>query len=482
LTTAELAGWVGELALLDTAVDDAERIDQIRQLEQVKSACAAAQARVTAAFAASQRQAQRDAGVPARNVGAGIAGQVALARRDSAVKGGRHLGLAEALVREMPETLAALEQGRISEWRATLMVKETACLSVEDRGTVDSTLADSLEQLGDKQTAAQARRLAYALDPKAFMARVRGAQEDRRVTLRPAPDTMSLVTGFLPVAQGVAVHAALTRTADSLRAQGDSRSRGQIMADELVQRVTGQTQADAVPVEVQLVMSDRTLLDGDDEPAELPGHGPIPAELARGLVGNPEVETWVRRLFTRSGADSLVAMDSRSRTFPAGMKRFVALRDGWCRTLWCEAPIRHTDHPTPVAEGGRTTVDNAQGLCEACNYAKEALGWVSRVLDHRTIEVTTPTGHRYRSRPPPLPGASPPTSGPRPTGGSHPLTGTPRLTGSPPRQRAPATIPPPETRPPPEGAPGRADARPGDRVSFGSAREAALLRLIEAAA
>jgi hypothetical protein len=70
------------------------------------------------------------------------------------------------------------------------------------------------------------------------MRRIRGAEADRRVSLRPAPDTMSLVTGLVPVAQGVAVHAALSAHADTLRAGGDPRSRGQIMADTFVERLT----------------------------------------------------------------------------------------------------------------------------------------------------------------------------------------------------------------------------------------------------
>ncbi len=50
------------------------------------------------------------------------------------------------------------------------------------------------------------------------MNRARRAPSERTVTIRPAPDAMTYVTGLLPVAQGVAVHAALTREADSLRA------------------------------------------------------------------------------------------------------------------------------------------------------------------------------------------------------------------------------------------------------------------------
>ena len=72
---------------------DPERIDLIRALEELKGAAAAAQARVTVAFDDSQCRAQRDAGVPERRVGAGVAAQVALARRESPHRGARHLGV-----------------------------------------------------------------------------------------------------------------------------------------------------------------------------------------------------------------------------------------------------------------------------------------------------------------------------------------------------------------------------------------------------
>jgi hypothetical protein len=78
--------------------DAAELIDQIRGLEELKSAAAAAQARVAAVFAAEQQREQRTAGVPAGEVGQGISAQIALARRDSPARGGQHLGLAQAPV------------------------------------------------------------------------------------------------------------------------------------------------------------------------------------------------------------------------------------------------------------------------------------------------------------------------------------------------------------------------------------------------
>lgn len=239
LSTAELAGWVESLAGLDARVGDVERIDQLRLLEEVKSACAAAQARVTAQFTISQFAAGKAARTRDEVARRSVCGQVALARRDSPARGGRHVGMAQALVAEMPHTLTALSHGHISEWRATLLVRETACLSREHRAMVDAELAGRLSGWGDRRVANEARGAAYRLDPRSVMNRARGAVSDRRVSIRPAPDTMSYLTGFLPVAQGVATYAALKRFADSCRADGDERGRGQIMADELVARITG---------------------------------------------------------------------------------------------------------------------------------------------------------------------------------------------------------------------------------------------------
>jgi hypothetical protein len=440
-----LAGWVTTLGAVDPT-DDVSRVDALRLLEQVKCAAAGAQARITAAFADSQRALQQEAGVPARRLGAGVAAQVALARRESPFRGQQHLGLAWAL-REMPHTAAALSRGEVTEWRATLMVRETACLSRPDRGIVDAELAGragGLGGLGDRATEAEARRVAYRLDPYAFTRRAAKAEADRRVSIRPAPDTMTFVTGLLPVTQGVAVHAALTRHADTLRSDGDLRSRGQIMADTLVERVTGQTAATAVPLEVNVVITAGALLAADDTPAEVEGFGPVPAPLARQwLTGTgtgdtvtgtgdtlepagvtpdwrfsrptgstrptrsaeatdaEEAHVFLRRLFTDPAGENLVAMDSTRRTFVGGLRRYISHRDRRCRTPWCDAPIRHIDHPLRVADGGRTSATNSQALCEACNQAKEATGWHAHPTgDDDMVETRTPTGHRYSSRPP----------------------------------------------------------------------------------
>jgi hypothetical protein len=421
-----VAGWRDTLArmsphpdLHDEMASDAERVDRIRALEELKAAAAAAQARETVALERSIRADRAARGLPAKEQQRGIGAQVALARRESPHAGDRHLGFGRALVHEMPCTRTALTTGRLSEWRATILVQETACLSREHRSEVDRRLAadpGALERLGDRALRAEARKIAYRLDPQAALRRARKAEGDRRVTMRPAPDTMVHLTALLPVKAGVTAFAALTRAADSARAEGDPRCRGQIMADTLVERLTGQSQAGTTGLEIQVVMTDRALLQGDDEPAHVPGYGAIPAGLARDWLrsaadrGGTTTTVFLRRLYTHPGTGQLVAMDARRRLFTGKLRDQLVLRDQLCRNLWCNASIRHADHVVAHARGGATSVDDGQGLCERCNYVKQAVGWRARPRPGPypgappDVELTTPTGHTYTSSAPPLPG------------------------------------------------------------------------------
>src|SRR5262249_15146928 len=297
--------------------DESALIERITELERVKSAAAADQARAAAELDATRRAAEAAAGVPAARRGRGVASEIALARRDSPARGSRHLGFANALVHEMPHTLAALASGVLSEWRATLIVRESACLDLEDRRALDAELCGDpagLDGMGDARVAAASKAIAYRLDPQAVVDRAAQAEHDRSVSIRPAPDTMTYVSALLPVAQGVAVYAALRRAADSCC---DGRSRGQVMADTLVERVTGRAAAAPMPIAVNLVLSDATLLGGDSAPGEICGYGPIPAAVARGLVfgavSDARSRATLRRVYAHPRSGALVAMESRGR-------------------------------------------------------------------------------------------------------------------------------------------------------------------------
>ncbi len=399
----------GLLATADTELTERDLIDTLRAFEDTKAALAAAQATLTVRLDHTVRDRHAAARVSAAHQGRDVAGLIGYARRESPAKGSRLLGLAQALT-EQPHTHAAMRAGALSEWRATLITRETACLAREDRGIVDAQISAPrpdgtyrFDGWGDRRLVAETQRLVIAIDPAAVVNRRRTAEADRHLSIRPAPDTMSRISVLLPATQGVAVWATLTKIADQARNDADPRSRGQVMVDTLVERITGQTRADAVPITVNVVISDQALLAGGHEPAWLQGHGPIPADTI-----DPQAMTALRKLYATPTTGSLVSMESVARDFPVALARFIDLRDHTCRTPWCDAPIRHRDHAEDHATGGPTTATNGQGLCEHCNHTKQAPGWKARPVNAppgqpHTVETTLPTGHTTTSTAPPAP-------------------------------------------------------------------------------
>ncbi|NDL56256.1 HNH endonuclease [Phytoactinopolyspora mesophila] len=402
----EVAGMVDRLIELSSVVgDDAAGIDMIAAAERLKAAAAAFQLEKITQFARSQAEAKTAMGFEARHAMRGVPEQIGLATKVSPSAAARQLTRARALTEHLPDTFALLRRGEVSELVATHVVNETSHLAADDRRGVDRELAAQLPTLGPRRAQGLARTLAIAADPAGAAARASHARKDRRVSVRPAPDTMTTFSALLPCEQGVAAYAALRRHADTLVAAGDARSRQQIMADTLVERVTGQATADAVTAEIGLVMTDASLLFGDNEPAQVTDYGPIPAETARTLLEQARV--FLRRLFTDPATGIVTDCDPRRRRFDGTLARLLIYRDGRCRDPFCDAPIRHIDHIQPHAAGGPTTPVNGRGTCERGNHTRQLPGWTIRLIDpsRYIVETITPTGHRYQSRPPSAPGA-----------------------------------------------------------------------------
>jgi hypothetical protein len=404
---AELAAMVAD----GSPVADADRIDRLDRLERARAAIAAVQTAEMVRFAQSQVAQQLAADVHPQCIGQGIADQIALACRVSPWEGSRRLGMARALWFDLPKTYAQLTHGRLHERVAEHVVTETRHLGAEQRQVVDAAVnAAGIEKMGLRAAAQCARKHAYEIDSAGYVDRGRSERKHRRVSLRSAPGTMSLLTGYLPVEQGVACWAGLRKQADTLKGAGDPRTRDQIMADLLVERLTGQARAEDVNIEVQLMMPLDSLLDPTVErAAQLLGFGPLPGPLAREVVLNSKGRKWWRRLFTQPAGGSGMAVlggDPHRRRFDGWLAQLIELRDQTCRDPYCEAPIRHTDHVVPFRSDGPTTLANGRGVCARGNYVREMPGWNVEVIRSgligrpHAIQITTPTGHRYTSEAP----------------------------------------------------------------------------------
>ncbi|MEJ7649881.1 MAG: DUF222 domain-containing protein [Nakamurella sp.] len=399
----------GQLLGCPPACTQAESIDRIASLERLIATASSVLAAEEVAFADAEKHRQLAAGVKPRDLGRGTAEQLGFARRMSPAAAARHLGFAVALHERLPQIANQFRSGDISEAQARIAVIRTSHLTDTDALLVDAGIAPRMSGWNLTATERAVDHACYALDPHGFVDRARHATTERRVWTRPAPDSMVIVSALLPVAEGVAVYANLRRAAQALIGTGDAgidpvtqnpQTLGQTMADLIVTRCTGQATATAVPVEIRVTIGLESLLGNGSDPAQLDGHGPIPAGVARALAGNPEAELWVRRLFTEPISRSPVDLDVRRRDFPDHLKTVITARDRHCRQPYCSAPIRHTDHVQPWSKGGTTTFDNGQGLCARGNLSKDVPGWQHHSSKRGAITITTPTGHRYTTTPP----------------------------------------------------------------------------------
>lgn len=438
-------------SLSDDRAEDltaAECLEVVDLLEATKGAAAALQARATARFVEQRdvdaREARERDEISRREEScrrSATRAEVGLARRCSPAQADRHVRTAAALTADLPETMTALTWGRISEWRATIVVRGTSELSSVDRAEADRRLAPDLTTLGDRALAAAAHRVSVDLDQAAIVERRRRAAASRNVSVRPAPDGMAYLSVLGPLVEVVGAYAALTAAekarfvatgdpeTDAARA-ADDRGRGAWMADTALELLSGRSEGRLQPVEVGLVMDESVLVPrtdgtsaGADGHVEVPGWGAVAGDDARehllGLL-DEDARVWLRRLWTSPDGRDLVTMDSRRRLFTGALRRLIELRDPTCRVPWCDAPARQVDHIDPHARGGATDAGNGWGTCQRHNLVKEEPGWIAEVavtgLDpgggpHEVL-LSTPSGGEYRcvaapvrghGRPPPRP-------------------------------------------------------------------------------
>lgn len=399
------------LTTIPLAAAPEECVDQLDELERLKSAICATQARISGQLdqhRLAQDEARRQLEPRRRRPKpeAGIAKEIGLARRESPHDGRRKLALARALLHDLPETLAALERGDLNERRAEIIATETSCLDAEKRREVDAAVCGDLDGLGDGHLRDLVQREVLRRDEEGWLARHERARAKRRVTGRILGDGMGQLSATLPATDLSLIMASLDAAAETARSQGDERDRSQLVADTLVGRLSGRGRNTPAPTAIKLLVSAETLMGDGDEPGYVFSAGHVPASVARSMViaAAGHTHSTIQRLFTAPHNGALVAMESSTSFFRGALAEFIKLRDRRCRSPFCSAPIRHVDHVIGRAGDGVTSSDNGQGLCEACNYAKEAHGW--RHEPHRDplavteVSVTTPTGHVHRSRAP----------------------------------------------------------------------------------
>ncbi len=398
---------------------------------------------------------------------------------------------AQRLAHVLPDTLDALQAGRIDERRAETISFATSALPDEKARTVEATVLAKADGATHRQVYDRTRRAVHRVDPDGEYRRHHKARQDRRVTLTPRDEGMAAMWAYGPAADCEATFTMLTRLAHSLGA-GDPRNLDQRRFDLLNQVVQGRitvtdlADLDAILVAaqtrpenssdtdagtaqqvctdaggradaeghadggdadcdgygcagsdgglsargcgdrqdaserddllvavaaaalarqphasdtvrkplIQVVVGLDTLL-GSDRPAELVGHGPIPAVTARALAAGG---TW-QRLVVHPLSGSLLDCGRTTYAPPAALADFVRARDQMCRGPGCTRRVRDLDHRIRWDCDGDTTEENLDGYCRSHHVLKELDGW--SVLPHADGGLTwiSPAGRRQTTDP-----------------------------------------------------------------------------------
>ncbi|GAA1863118.1 HNH endonuclease signature motif containing protein [Pseudonocardia ailaonensis] len=355
------------------AVSRGQRVARMEQLVALRNSINAEIAEEVRALARDEARARAEqllSGlVDPEQIEAAVVGRVATALGVSPTRGREQLRIARDLHSGLDRVRELYAGGEVDERKVAAIVAAGSWLDTDERAQLDAELAaHRISRLGLRRVGDLARSIAARIAPEKFAERAAAARRGRYVSVTPAGDGMAWLRALLPAEQAIRCLGALHKAVqEEFVGPGPvTRGRSQILADTLVERVTG-TPAASTDVEVQVLVPVQSLL--DDEcgplPAEIPGFGPVPADL---LTGNGR-RTW-RRLITREGL--VIGGDSRRRTFTGPLAARLRIRDGGRRTApHCDAPIRHLDHIHRWADGGATRFDNGRGLCEFHNLVRE---------------------------------------------------------------------------------------------------------------
>lgn len=381
--------------------------------------------------------------------------EVAAGLRTSRAAATRALSTGWSLNDRFPATRAALTAGEISLRHATVIVAAARALDIDDHAAharYEELVVPYASAETAPRTEAFARSAATSVAPQTATERHRRARSDRHVRVTDADDGMAWFGVLMPSplahaaydrASAIARQIRMTRAAEDCGAfrspraprpgqelteedwrwltsfEGtvddlqepltDPRNLDQIRADVVADLLlTADTDlmteggVDGIRATVQVTIAATTLAGADDRPAELDGHGPIDAELARRLAETAGV--WDRLFLDPRGM--LTRTDTYAPT--ERMRRLLRARDRHCRFPGCRMPARSCDldHNHDYAKGGHTDVCNLCCLCQGHHALKhpdldDRWRWTAVQGPGGVICWTSPTGRVYIDSPPP---------------------------------------------------------------------------------
>jgi hypothetical protein len=311
----------------------------------------------------------------------------------------RQLDFAATLVSDYPQVWEMLHAGLIDLARARVVVDQTCHLEPEVRNRVVGVALERAPIQTTGLLAARIRRLAIWVAPDNASEKYRLGLEERRVVSDANPDGTANLFGLqLSPADTQAVMRKINRLSRQIKATGHPRSIDQIRADIFLDLLKGrdqQTGASQAVVDIQVELT--TLLQLDDRPGELPGWGPVIADITRQVVDEQHEAEW---RYTITDETGVVANGTTRRRPSAGLKRLVQAKAPVCVFPGCRIPSLNCDldHNQPWTDHGPTIEENLGPLCRHHHVIRHH-GWTIIQTQPGSYQLTSPLGHTYTSQP-----------------------------------------------------------------------------------
>ncbi|MFD2090300.1 HNH endonuclease signature motif containing protein [Blastococcus deserti] len=362
---SELRSALDALAVEDVrSLGPRQQLDRITELLEARNRLDAQLAR--SVRAAELQQAPEDDGLKSMRSWLRGHGRLSPGAAGQLVRNGRALEHLPALASAFADGAVTAEQVAVIAPVATEDRRRAARAQGVDLAEVDRTLAALAAERPLQQLTRVVHHYLARLDPDGPEP---DPTEERSLILATFSDGTVVLRGRLDATGGEKLAAALEAITQADRPRGDRRTRGQQLADALVQLADNALAAGNLP----FLRTVKPTVVVTIPAADLADPAPGPAAAATGFGGLVSAAT--ARALACDGSITPVVLDEHGvplnlgrtkRVVPPHLRRAVELRDQACVFAGCAAPTHWCDvhHLQHWILGGETSLENSALLCE----------------------------------------------------------------------------------------------------------------------
>ena len=325
----------------------------------------------------------------------------------------RLIRTSQTLVNDLPATLLALGEGRLTYRHAQILVDQGYGLDPASLRELERRMLPVAQKNTPSRFEQSVRKTRERLNPESMVERHTAAVAERGTELVAEQDGMAFFGGHVSAVLAVAIDERVTAIARSRQGTDEERTLSELKADvftDILLDVDGAQRTSSglgsnpiaryrsIRPTVLLTVPALTLLNQSNEPGMIEGYGPIDRITAREIASFSKT---MRRLIADPVSGIVLSMDRRRYRIPKDLRIWLRVRDGTCRFPGCNrnAGKAEIDHTHDWALGGKTNYDNLASLCPGHHTLKGVGDWKVKQLGGGRLLWTSPAKIPYETEP-----------------------------------------------------------------------------------